>query len=68
LQTFVPQPNGKHDFAAGVVHVPAPSHVDPAVKLIVPAGHVEPLHAVPAAYFWQAPASQRPFVPHDVPP
>ena len=68
LQTFVPQPNGKHDFAAGVAHVPAPSHVDPAVKLIVPVGHVEPLQLVPAAYFWQAPATQRPFVPHEAPP
>jgi hypothetical protein len=68
LQTFVPQPKGKQDFAAGVEHVPAPSHVDPAVKVIVPVGHVEPLQGVPAAYFWQAPATQRPFVPHEVPP
>jgi hypothetical protein len=68
LQTFVPQPKGKQDFEAGVEHVPAPSHVDPAVKVIVFVGHVEPLQAVPAAYFWQAPATQRPFVPHDVPP
>jgi hypothetical protein len=68
LQTFVPQPKGKQDFAAGVAHVPAPSHVDPAVKLIVPEGHVEPLQAVPAAYFWQAPAAHLPFVPHEAPP
>jgi len=68
LQTFVPQPKGKQDFAAGVAHVPAPSHVEPAVKVIVPVGHVEPLQEVPAAYFWQAPATHLPFVPHEAPP
>jgi hypothetical protein len=51
LQMLVPQPNGKHVLAAGVSHVPAPSHVDCAVNEIVPLGHVEPLHGVPATYF-----------------
>jgi hypothetical protein len=45
----------------GVTHLPAPSQIDCAVK--VPDAHVAPLHAIPAAYFWHAPAAQRPFVP-----
>jgi hypothetical protein len=43
--------------------LPAPSQADWAVDVIVPAGHVASLHFVPAAYFWHAPAAQRPFVP-----
>jgi hypothetical protein len=48
---------------AGVLHAPAPSHVDWPVNVVVDAGQVGALHDVPAAYFWQAPPAQRPFVP-----
>jgi hypothetical protein len=60
LQTPVPQRNGKHDVAPGVVHRPAPSHVDVGVNAVVAAGQVESLQAVPLTNLWQAPASQRP--------
>jgi hypothetical protein len=63
LQTAAPHKNGKQFVAFGVTHLPAPSHVERAVKLTVPAGHVASAHFVPEAYFWQAPAAQRPFVP-----
>ena len=53
LHAFVaaPHANGKQDFAPGVLHVPAPSHVDWAVNVTVPEGHVAPLQLVPEAYF-----------------
>jgi hypothetical protein len=56
LQTFVPQLYGKHELAAGVTQAPLPSQVELAVKFVVEAGHVEPLHSVAFAYFWQTPA------------
>jgi hypothetical protein len=42
-----PHKNGKHELAAGATHAPAPSQVEPAVKVVVVAGHVGSLHAVP---------------------
>jgi hypothetical protein len=63
LQTPAPHWNGKHELALGVTHAPWPSQVEPGVKVVVPAGQVEPAHAVPEAYFWQAPAWHLPFVP-----
>jgi hypothetical protein len=68
LHTFVPQLKGKHELAAGVWQAPLPSHVDPGVKFVVPAGQLEPMHGVPFAYFWQAPAWHLPFVPQEAPP
>ena len=68
LHAFVPQANGKQSFTAGVVQAPAPLQVDCAVKFSVPTGHVEPLQDVPIPYFWHAPATQRPFVPHEAAP
>ena len=62
-QTPTPHWNGKHELALGVTHAPRPSQLAPGVKVVVPAGHVEPAHGVPPAYFWHAPAWQRPFVP-----
>jgi hypothetical protein len=63
LQAATPHVYGKQDVAVGVTHLPAPSQLDLFVKLVVPAGQVGSRHFVPAAYFWQAPAAQRPFVP-----
>jgi hypothetical protein len=63
LQAAAPQEYGKHDVAPGVTHLPAPSQVDWPVKVVVPAGQVGSVHLVFAAYFWQAPAAHRPFVP-----
>jgi hypothetical protein len=63
LQVAAPHANGKHDVAFGVLHNPPPSQVDWPVNIVVPVGQVGSLHLMPAAYFWQAPAAQRPFVP-----
>jgi hypothetical protein len=63
-----PHSNGKHELAAGVTQAPLPLHVDPGVKVVVPAGQVESAHAVPIAYFWQAPAWHLPFVPQLIGP
>jgi hypothetical protein len=63
LHTAAPHAKGVQAVTAGVRQAPAPSHVDWPVKFTVPAGHVESLHFVPAAYFWQAPAAQRPLLP-----
>jgi len=52
----------------GVLHLPAPSQVDWPVNDPEPAGHVALPHFVLAAYFWHAPATQRPFVPQLVAP
>ena len=38
------------------------------MKFVVAPGQVEGLQTVPFAYFWQAPAMQRPFVPQLAPP
>jgi hypothetical protein len=51
LQTPAPHRNGKHELAPGVTHAPWPSQVEPGVKVVVPAGHVESSQAVPCAYF-----------------
>jgi hypothetical protein len=63
LQAATPQEYGKHEVTFGVTHLPAPSQLDLPVKFIVPAGQVAFAQFVPAAYFWHAPAAQRPFVP-----
>jgi hypothetical protein len=63
LHAAAPHSYGKHEVDVGVVHFPAPSHVDWPVNVVVVAGHVGSLHFTPAAYFWHAPAVQRPFVP-----
>jgi hypothetical protein len=63
LQTAAPQANGKHEVALGVTHFPAPSQDDWPVNMMPVAGHVGSAHFVLAAYFWHAPAAQRPFVP-----
>jgi hypothetical protein len=44
--------------------VPAPSHAAAAVKVVDPAGQVASAHGSPCAYFWHAPASHMPLVPH----
>ena len=61
LHAVVPQANGKQASVAGVTHRPAPSHVDADVDAL--AAHIAPLHVMPFAYFWHAPAWHRPFVP-----
>jgi hypothetical protein len=63
LQAATPQEYGKHEVAPGVTHLPAPSQLDLPVKFVVPDGQVGSAHLVPEAYFWHAPAAQRPFVP-----
>jgi len=63
LQVVPPHEYGKHVVDAGVEQWPAPSQVDCAVDVVVPAGQVGSLHLVPDAYLWQAPPAQRPFVP-----
>jgi hypothetical protein len=68
LQAAPPQVYGKQEVGAGVAQLPAPSHDDWAVNVVIPAGHVASLHFVPGMYFWQAPATQRPFVPQVVAP
>ena len=47
LHTAAPQRNGKHDVAAGVTQVPAPSQVAPGVNVVVFTGQVAMLHGVP---------------------
>jgi hypothetical protein len=49
LHTETPQRNGKQELEAGVTQAPAPSQVDPGVKLVP----VQPasLQGVPRAYF-----------------
>ena len=64
LQALAPQANGKQDVAVGVTHVPAPSQVEPAVKVVPLAGQVAASQAVPCWYFSQAPAWHLPSVPH----
>ena len=47
LQALLPQRNGKHESAAGVTQVPAPSQVDAAVKVVVSLGQLGLLQTVP---------------------
>src|SRR6185436_2765409 len=63
LQAEVPHLYGAHEVEAGVTQVPAPSHVDAGVEVVVPAGHCAAAQGAPRGYFWQAPASHMPFVP-----
>ncbi len=46
-----PHANGKHDRGAGTVHVPAPSQVPPAVKVLPGIAQVAFAQAVPCGYF-----------------
>jgi hypothetical protein len=68
LQAFRPHPNGKQEVASGIVHLPAPSHVPPAVKVLPGIGQAGFAQAVPCGYFWQAPAWHLPSVPQEVGP
>jgi hypothetical protein len=68
LQALLPQANGKHEEDAGVTQVPAPSQVEPGVKVVPLVGQVALAHAVPCRYFSQAPALHLPSVPHAVAP
>jgi hypothetical protein len=63
LHAEAPQRNGKQDVAGGVTQAPAPSQVEPGVKVVELAGQAASPHGVPCANFWQAPASHMPFVP-----
>jgi hypothetical protein len=51
-----------------LTHVPAPSQLAPAVKVVPPVGQVAATQDVPWAYFWQAPAAHLPLVPQLGPP
>jgi hypothetical protein len=62
LHAEAPQRNGKHELAAGVTQAPAPSHVEPGVKVVPAAGQLASPHGVPCANLWQAPAAHMPFV------
>jgi hypothetical protein len=64
LHAEAPQRNGKHEVAPGVTQAPAPSHVEPGVKVVVVGGQLGSPQGVPCANFWQAPAAHMPFVPH----
>jgi len=67
-QALRPQMKGKQALGAGVLQVPAPSHVPPAVKVPPGSGQLALVQAVPDWYFWQAPAWHLPSVPHDAAP
>ena len=49
LQVLVPQRKGKHEVAAGIAQVPAPSHIPPGVIVVVFGGQLASLHGVPCA-------------------
>jgi hypothetical protein len=49
LHAAVPQRNGKHVFAAGVTHVPAPSQLETGVSVAVPVGQLAAWQGVPWA-------------------
>ncbi len=68
LQADEPHMYGEHDDEAGVTQVPAPSQVDAPVNVTELVGHAALLQVVPLAYFWHAPAWQRPLVPQLVAP
>ena len=63
LHVVAPQRNGKQEVGVGTRHDPAPSQVDWAVWVVVPAGQVAAPHEVPCAYRWQAPPWHLPLVP-----
>jgi hypothetical protein len=63
LQAPAPHRNGEHDRDAGLTHLPLPSQVEFAVKVVVPDGQVPSAQEVPLAYFWQAPTWHLPLVP-----
>jgi len=63
LQAAVPQRNGKHEVAAGVEQVPAPSQIAPGVNVVVFVGQVAGRQGVPWAYRWHAPAWHLPLRP-----
>jgi hypothetical protein len=48
LQAAAPHRNGKHELAAGIAHVPAPSHAPAGVNVVVFAGQLAPRHGVPS--------------------
>ena len=48
LQVAAPHRNGKHDVAAGMAHVPAPSQAAAGVSVVVLAGQVASRHGVPS--------------------
>lgn len=64
LHEEAPHLYGAHDVDGGVTHAPAPSQLEAGVCVVPFAGQLAPPHGVPCAYFWQAPASHMPFVPH----
>jgi hypothetical protein len=68
LHALRPHANGKHDAAAGTVHVPAPSQVPPALKVLPGIGQLAFAQPVPCGYFWHAPAWHLPSVPQEVGP
>lgn len=68
LQALTPHENGKQPVAAGIMHVPAPSQVPPAVNVLPGIGQLAFAQAVPCGYFWQAPAWHFPSVPQDAVP
>jgi hypothetical protein len=68
LQTPVPQPNGKQELDIGLTQAPAPSQLEPGVKVVPVAGQLGSAQGVPCTYFWQAPAWHLPLVPQLVRP
>ena len=66
-QAPAPQMKGKHEVGAGVLQLPAPSQVPPAVN-VPPVGQLAAAQAVPCWYFWQAPDWHLPSVPHEAAP
>jgi hypothetical protein len=67
-QAPAPQMKGKQETGAGVLQLPAPSHVPPPVKLPPGIGQLALPQAVPCWYFWQAPDWHLPSVPHEAAP
>jgi hypothetical protein len=67
-QAFTPQMNGKQATGAGVLQLPAPSQVAPAVKVPPGIGQLAAAQAVPCGYFWQVPAWHLPSFPQDATP
>jgi hypothetical protein len=48
LQALAPHRNGKQELAAGIAHVPAPSHEAAGVNVVVLAGQLASRHGVPS--------------------
>lgn len=63
LHAVAPHRKGKQELAAGVTQAPAPSQVEPGVKVVPPLGQLGAPHGVPWANLWHAPAAHMPFVP-----